>query len=296
MKRRLTVLVAGLALAVASPGFAQESGTLKKIKDTGTIAVGHRDASMPFSYLDDKQQPIGYSMELCMKIVDAVKQKLDLPNLKVELVPVTSQTRIPLIANGTTDLECGSTTNSKERQKQAAFLNTTFVTGTKLLVKKSSNIRSYKDLKGKAVAVTAGTTNERAMKELDAKEHLNIRFIPAKDHGESFLLVDSGRAVAFAMDDVLLYGLKANAKNPDEYEVVGEFLSFDPYAIMIRKDDPDFKKLGDEVLAGLMKSGEIDKIYQKWFESPIPPKGINLKLPMSDKLKEDFKNPNDEGA
>jgi glutamate/aspartate transport system substrate-binding protein len=193
-------------------------------------------------------------------------------------------------------MECGSTSNTKERQKQVGFLYTTFVTGTKLLVKTSSGIKSYRDLAGKPVAITSGTANELTLKSLDAKEHLDIRIVPAKDHAEAFLLLDSGRAAAFATDEILLYGLKANAKNPDDFEIVGELLSFEPYAIMVRKDDREFKKFGDEVLAGLMKSGEIETIYRKWFESPIPPRGVNLKLPMSDKLKDYFKNPSDEGA
>ena len=297
MHRHMTAVLAGLALVAALPGSAEEfSGTLKKIKDTGTVTIGHRDASIPFSYLDDRQQPIGYSIDLCYKIVDALKDKLGLKELRVNLMAITPQTRIPLIANGTTDMECGSTSNTKERQKQVGFLYTTFVTGTKLLVKTSSGIKSYRDLAGKPVAITSGTANELTLKNLDAKEHLDIRIVPAKDHAEAFLLLDSGRAAAFATDEILLYGLKANAKNPDDFEVVGELLSFEPYAIMVRKDDREFKKFGDEVLAGLMKSGEIETIYRKWFESPIPPRGVNLKLPMSDKLKDYFKNPSDEGA
>jgi glutamate/aspartate transport system substrate-binding protein len=297
MHRHMTAVLAGLALVAALPGSAEEfSGTLKKIKDTGTVTIGHRDASIPFSYLDDRQQPIGYSIDLCYKIVDALKDKLGLKELRVNLMAITPQTRIPLIANGTTDMECGSTSNTKERQKQVGFLYTTFVTGTKLLVKTSSGIKSYRDLAGKPVAITSGTANELTLKNLDAKEHLDIRIVPAKDHAEAFLLLDSGRAAAFATDEILLYGLKANAKNPDDFEVVGELLSFEPYAIMVRKDDREFKKFGDEVLAGLMKSGEIEAIYRKWFESPIPPRGVNLKLPMSDKLKDYFKNPSDEGA
>ena len=297
MHRHMTAVLAGLALVAALPGSAEEfSGTLKKIKDTGTVTIGHRDASIPFSYLDDRQQPIGYSIDLCYKIVDALKDKLGLKELRVNLMAITPQTRIPLIANGTTDMECGSTSNTKERQKQVGFLYTTFVTGTKLLVKTSSGIKSYRDLAGKPVAITSGTANELTLKSLDAKEHLDIRIVPAKDHAEAFLLLDSGRAAAFATDEILLYGLKANAKNPDDFEVVGELLSFEPYAIMVRKDDREFKKFGDEVLAALMKSGEIETIYRKWFESPIPPRGVNLKLPMSDKLKDYFKNPSDEGA
>ena len=287
-----------LAVAlIGAPVAAQElTGTLKKIKDTGAVKVGHRDASIPFSYLDDKQRPIGYGVDICMKIVDAIKAELKMPKLKVEFVPVTSQTRIPILAGGNIDMECGSTTNSVERQKQVAFAPTYFMTGTKLIVKKSSGVKGYDDLKGKTVVFTQGTTNERAMKAYNDEKKLGINFIPAKDHAESFLAVETGRAVAFPMDDILLYGLRASAKNPADYEIVGEFLSDDPYGIMLRKDDTAFKKLVDNTLTGLYKSGEINKIYTKWFQSKIPPKGINLGFPMSDALKELVKNPNDKGV
>ena len=297
MKHRpllLALLLGAVGTAFGSP--AELTGTLKKIKDTGVIQVGYREASIPFSYLDDKQQPIGYSMELCARIVDAVKKELALPNLRVEYVPVTSQTRIPILSGGNIDLECGSTTNTKERQKQVSFAYTTFFTGTKLLVKKASGIQSYKDLKGKPVVVTQGTTNERAIKALNDQENLGMRFIHAKDHNESFLTVDTGRAVAFPMDDILLYGLAASAKNPSEWAVVGDYLSSDPYAIMIRKDDPQWQELANRVIGGLIKSGEIRKIYSKWFQSPIPPKGINLNLPVSDRLEKLFQNPSNEGV
>lgn len=297
MKRITTLLFALFACAgLAAGAGAQEAGTLKKIKDTGTIKIGHRDASVPFSYLDDKQKPIGYSMDLCMKIVDAVKAELKLPKLKIDLVPVTSQTRIPILTGGNIDMECGSTTNSKERQKQVSYAYTTFYTGTKLLVKKASGIKSYKDLKGKTVVVTQGTTNERAIKGLNDKENLGMTFIHAKDHSESFLTVDTGRAVAFPMDDILLYGLVANARNPKDWAVVGDFLSDDPYGIMIRKDDPQWQAFVNKVIGGLMKSGEIRKIYAKWFQSKIPPKGINLNVPVSPQLEKLFKSPNNEGA
>lgn len=297
MKRITTLLFALFACAgLATGAGAQEAGTLKKIKDTGTIKIGHRDASVPFSYLDDKQKPIGYSMDLCMKIVDAVKAELKLPKLKIDLVPVTSQTRIPILTGGNIDMECGSTTNSKERQKQVSYAYTTFYTGTKLLVKKASGIKSYKDLKGKTVVVTQGTTNERAIKGLNDKENLGMTFIHAKDHSESFLTVDTGRAVAFPMDDILLYGLVANARNPKDWAVVGDFLSDDPYGIMIRKDDPQWQAFVNKVIGGLMKSGEIRKIYAKWFQSKIPPKGINLNVPVSPQLEKLFKSPNNEGA
>jgi len=298
MKRFMQVAIAALAaMALAGPVAAAElAGTLKKIKDTGTIKVGHRDASVPFSYLDDRQRPIGYSMDLCARIVEAVKKEHQLPKLKVEYVPVTSQTRIPILTGGNIDMECGSTTNTLERQKQVSYAYTTFYTGTKLLVKKASGIRSYKDLKGKTVVVTQGTTNERAIKGLNDKENLGITFIHAKDHGESFLTVDTGRAVAFPMDDILLYGLVANSKNPGAWAVVGDYLSPDPYGIMIRRDDPQWQAFVNKVIGGLMKSGEIRKIYAKWFQSKIPPKGANLNLPVSAKLEELFKNPNNDGV
>ncbi len=282
---------------MTAPVAAQElTGTLKKIKDTGVVKIGHRDASIPFSYLDDKQKPIGYGVDICMKIVGAIKTQLKMPKLKVEFVPVTSQTRIPILTGGNIDLECGSTTNSVERQKQVAYAPTYFMTGTKIIVKKSSGIKGYNDLKGKTVVYTQGTTNERAMKAYNDEKKLGINFIPAKDHAESFLAVETDRAVAFPMDDILLYGLRASAKKPSDYVVIGEFLSDDPYGIMLRKDDPAFKKLVDDTVHKIYKSGEINKIYTKWFESKIPPKGINLGFPMSDALKALVKNPSDQGV
>ncbi|MEO7744393.1 MAG: amino acid ABC transporter substrate-binding protein [Usitatibacter sp.] len=286
---RALALAATAALAfVAAPAFAQDlTGTLKKIKDSGSITVGHRETSIPFSYLDDKQQPVGYSMDLCAAIVEEVKKELQMTQLAVKYNPVTSQTRIPLMANGTIDLECGSTTNTLSRQKEVAFAPTTFITGTKLVVKKSSKIKSYKDLKGKTVVVTQGTTNERAIKALSDKENLGIKFLNAKDHAESFLTVESGRAVAFSMDDVLLYGLVAKAKNPKDFEVVGDYLSFDPYAIMFRKSDDSFGVVIRRALAGLMRSGEMNKIYDKWFVGKLP-SGETLNMPMQPLLKAAF--------
>ena len=292
--RLVTALIAGMAFTGAA--VAQDGGTLKKIRDTGVIKIGHRDASIPFSYLDDKQQPIGYGVDLCLKIADAIKANLKMPNLKVEFVPVTSQTRIPILTGGNIDLECGSTTNSIERQKQVSFAPTYFMTGTKIVVKKSSGIKGYDDLKGKTVVFTTGTTNERAMKTYNDAKNLGINFIPSKDHAESFLAVETGRAAAFPMDDILLYSLVASAKTPSDYVVLGEFLSDDPYAIMVRKDDAEFKKLVDTTVGNIYKSGEINKIYAKWFQSKIPPKGINLNFPMSDGLKEAVKTPNDTGV
>ena len=298
MHRISKLFLALVACAVcAAPAAAQElTGTLKKIKDTGVVKIGHREASSPFSYQDDKQQVIGYGTEICLKIVDAIKAELKMPNLKVEFTPVTSQTRIPILTGGNIDMECGSTTNSVERQKQVAFAPTYFMTGTKIIVKKSSGIKGYDGLKGKTVVFTAGTTNERAMKAYNDEHKLGINFIPSKDHAESFLSVETGRAVAFPMDDVILYGLRASAKNPGDYDVIGQFLSDDPYGIMMRKDDPAFKKVVDNALIALYKSGEINKIYTKWFESPIPPKNVNMNMPMSDALKELVKNPTDRGV
>ncbi len=286
----LSKLMAGfLSLTFLTvPVVAQElTGTLKKIKDSGVITLGVRETSIPFSYLDDKQQAIGYSIDLCMAIVEEVKKELMLPTLKVNTNPVTSQTRIPLMSNGTIDMECGSTTNNLTRQKQVAFAPITFVTGTKLLVKKSSKIKSYKDLKGKTVVVTQGTTNERVIKALSDKENLGIKFLNAKDHAESFLTVESGRAAAFSMDDVLLYGLVAKAKKPKDFDVVGDYLSYDPYGIMFRKNDADFAIVASRAISALMRSGEIIKIYDKWFVGQLP-SGETIGMPMSPLLKVGF--------
>ncbi len=279
---------------LAAPVLAQElTGTLKKIKDSNTIALGHRESSIPFSYYDDKQQVIGYSQEMMLKVVDAVKAELKLPNLQVKLTPVTSQNRIPLVQNGTVDIECGSTTNNLERQKQVAFSNTIFVIGTRLLVKKDSGIKDFPDLAGKNVVTTAGTTSERLIRKLNEDKKLGMNIISAKDHGESFLTLETGRAVAFMMDDALLAGEMAKAKRPADWVVLGTPQSREAYGCMMRRDDPAFKKLADAALAKAMTSGEAEKIYKKWFMAPIPPKGLNLMFPMSEDVAAIFKNPND---
>jgi glutamate/aspartate transport system substrate-binding protein len=297
MKHLPQVCAAALAAAFALTAQAQDvTGTLKKIKDSGTITIGHRESSIPFSYLDDKQQPAGYSMELCNKVVDAIKAELKLANLKVAYNPVTSQNRITLMQNGTIDLECGSTTNSVDRQKQVSFGNTTFVTGIRMLVKADSGIKDIGQLDGKAVVTTTGTTSDALIKQSEKGKHIDVKNIYGKDHADSFLMVESGRAAAFVMDDVLLAGLIANAKNPKDFAIVGEPLRVEPYGIMIRKDDPQFKALVDRTLTALMKSGEIVKIYDKWFLNPIPPKGVNMNLPMSKELKDAIANPNDKGV
>jgi glutamate/aspartate transport system substrate-binding protein len=287
MIRHTKAAVAALALAlVAIPAVAQDlTGTLKKIKDSGTITLGVRETSIPFSYLDDKQQPVGYSMDICAAIVEEVKKELGMSSLTVKYNPVTSQTRIPLMSNGTIDLECGSTTNNLTRQKQVAFAPVTFITGTKLLVKKSSKIKTYKDLRGKTVVVTQGTTNERVIKALSDKENLNIKFLNAKDHAESFLTVESGRAVAFAMDDILLYGLQAKAKNPKDFEVVGDYLSYDPYGMMFRTNDDAFGVVVRRAVARFFGdpgtcNGPIKKVYAKWFTEKLP-SGETMGVPMS---------------
>ena len=292
-----SLLLAAACAAFGAPAAAQElTGTLKKIKDTNTIVVGHRESSIPFSYYDDKQQVVGYAMDLCGKVVDAVKNQLNLPNLQVKLNPVTSQTRIPLMTNGTIDMECGSTTNSIERQKQVAFGVAYYVTEIRMVTKANSGIKSLADLNGKAVVTTTGTTSDRLIREHEKGQHIDVKNIYGKDHAESFLMVETDRAAAFVMDDILLAGLVANAKNPKDYVIVGETLRVEPYGVMMRKDDAAFKKLVDDTLTGLMKSGEAEKLYNKWFLSPIPPKGVNLNLPMSPKLREAFQNPTDKGV
>jgi len=291
---------AGLALVAAAFALSANAqdltGTLKKIKDSGTVTIGNRESSIPFSYLDEKQQPVGYSMDLCNKVVDAIKAELKLPNLKVAYNPVTSQNRITLMQNGTIDMECGSTTNSVDRQKQVSFGVSTFVTGIKMLVKADSGIKDIGQLDGKPVVTTTGTTSDQLIKASEKGKHIDVKNIYGKDHADSFLMVESGRASAFVMDDVLLAGLIANAKNPKEFAIVGDAFRIEPYGIMVRKDDPQFKALVDKTLTGLMKSGEINKIYDKWFMNPIPPKGINMNLPMSKELKDAIANPNDKGV
>jgi glutamate/aspartate transport system substrate-binding protein len=280
---------------VAAPVAAQESPTLKKIKDTGTITIGHRDSSIPFSYYDDKQNVVGYAMDICMKVVDAIKAELKLPNLQVKLNPVTSATRIPLIANGTIDLECGSTTNNLEREKQVAFTNTYFLTANRFVSKKANNLKAANDLKGKTVVSTSGTTNLKQITEMNGQQSLGMSILTAKDHAEAFLMVETDRASAFFMDDILLYSLVANSKAPSDYVISAQALSIEPYSAMMRRDDPAFKKVVDTATANLYKSGQIEALYKKWFLSPIPPKGVNLNVPESAELKKVFANPTDSG-
>jgi len=293
------LLSSAIAIALLSaPAFAEElSGTLKKIKESGTVTLGHRDSSIPFSYLgNDPRQPIGYAHDLQLKVVEALKQKLELPELKVRYNLVTSQTRIPLVQNGTVDLECGSTTNNLERQKQVDFSVGIFEVGTRLLTKKTSGIADFADLKGKNVVTTAGTTSERLLKSMNADQQMGMNIISAKDHGESFLMLESGRAVAFMMDDVLLHGEMAKARKPDEWTVVGTPQSYEIYGCMLRKGDPAFKQVVDDALTATFKSGEINAIYDKWFLQPVPPKNLNLNFPMSEQFKKLVAEPTDKSA
>jgi glutamate/aspartate transport system substrate-binding protein len=293
LKNYLLVVV-GFCLLTGNSGAADDlTGTLKKIREAGAVSVGHRESSIPFSYYDDQNAVVGYSQDLVMLVVDAIKKKLNLPNLQVKLIPVTSQNRIPLVQNGTIDIESGSTTNNLERQQQVAFSDSMFIVGTRLLVKKDSGIQDFPDLKGKNVVVTAGTTSERLIRALNEKEGMKMNIISAKDHGESFLTLQSGRAVAFMLDDALLAGERAKARKPGDWVIVGTPQSKEAYGMMMGKGDAQFKTLVDETIAKAETSGEAAKLYQKWFQSPIPPKNLNLELPLSDEMKALFKSPND---
>lgn len=292
---RRSIFAAFTLLVAALPAQAQElTGTLKKIKETGSITLGFRESSVPFSYLDDKQQPVGFAMDICNKIVDAVKKELKLDKLEVKLNPVTSSTRIPLIANGTVDLECGSTTNNVERQKQVAYTNTHFITASRYVTKVASNINKIDDLKGKTIVSTAGTTNIKQAQEANTARNLGMTIMPAKDHAEAFLMVETDRAVAFVMDDILLASLVASSKDPKAYKLSDDaFSPPEPYGIMLRKDDAPFKKVADDATAALYKSPEGTALYNKWFTQPIPPKGLNLNVPLSAGMKKVLDEPKD---
>jgi glutamate/aspartate transport system substrate-binding protein len=290
---RLSIVIAVLGLFSAQ-ALAQD-GTLKKIKDSGAITIGHRDASLPFSYYDDKQQPIGYAMDLCHRVVDAIKKEQKLPNLKVNYQLVTSANRIPLMANGTIDLECGSTTNNIARQEQVWFTITHFVTANRWVAKKSAKLKTLQDLKGKTIVSTAGTTNIKQITEINAAQNLGMNIISANGHPEAFQMVETGRAVAFVMDDILLAGLAAQSRSPKDYEISSVALSVEPYGIMLRKDDKEFKAAVDKAMSDIYKSGQINAIYSKWFEKPVPPKNINLNLPMSAAFKKVVANPTSSG-
>jgi ABC-type amino acid transport substrate-binding protein len=297
MRACLRPVFASLALAAAIlPAQAQQPPTLDKIKSSGAITVAYRESSIPFSYLGGDAQPTGFGWEICQRIVAEAKKATGRNDLKMQTQSVTSQNRIPLLVNGTIDIECGSTTNNSERAKQVAFAVNYFYTGTRFMVKADSPVKGLADLKGKKVVSTTGTTNYQILRKVNGDQNLNFELLAAKDHAESALMVQQGRADAFGMDDILLYGLKASAANPAEFAVVGDAIQVEPYAIMLRKDDPAFKKLVDDTLAGMMKSGEFETLYKKWFQSPIPPKGINLNAPMSKELRDNLKALSDKPA
>jgi glutamate/aspartate transport system substrate-binding protein len=299
-KYTMTKLAFGLAtlcLALAfAPSTASAKGlspTLQKIRDSGTITIGNRDSSVPFSYLDGNQKPIGFSLDLCDLVVAKIKTKLGSPDLKVAYQAVNSSNRIPLVKNGTVDIECGSTANTIARQQEVAYSVIFYAPQFKWISLKSSGLKTTDDLKGKTVAVTQGTNTSQFVARLNTEKALGMKILQGKDHAESFLLVETGRASAFMEDDILLAGLKATAGTPDNFAFLTDAFPSDPYGVMMSKGDGEFKRLVDEALMEAMKSGLYDKLYTKWFESPIPPKNINLNFPQSEKLRELVKAPSD---
>lgn len=292
---RLTHWVALLIALLCASGVVL-ADTLQKITSSGRITLGYRESSVPFSYLAGPRQPIGFGVDIYTHLIPALKRATGRSDLEVNWQALTSQNRIPLIANGTVDLECGSTSNTAARAKTVAFAINYFYTGPKLLVKQASGVKDFDDLAGKAVAVTTGTTTMKLLRKMDLERSMNMQLLPGKDHADSFLLVDAGRAVAFAMDDILLYGQILNAKQPAQWQVVGTPPQVEPYACMLRKEDPAFKQVVDGVISDLMRSGEFERIYAKWFLSPIPPRGRSLNLPMSDALRDNLRKHSDQPA
>lgn len=295
--RRLAARFAGAAAITFSlavlPHLAFALDTLDKVRANGYITIAYRESSIPFSYLDANQRPIGYAIDLCSRIVDAVKVQLRMPKLETRYVPVTAQTRIGAITEGTADLECGSTTNNVERRKQVAFTIPHYISGSRILVRSDSNIKGIDDLKGRTVVTTVGTTTVKLLAAADQARALHYKLIEGKDHAESFAMVEEGKADAFVMDDVLLYSLRATSKNPKATAIVGDFLSVEPYAIMLKRDDPEFKKLVDSTMARLILDYDANRLYTRWFQGPIPPSGVNLDLPMNALLRDSFKFPSD---
>ncbi|KQO27664.1 amino acid ABC transporter substrate-binding protein [Acidovorax sp. Leaf78] len=273
-----------------------QADTLKKVAESGKITVAYRESSVPFSYLAGPGAPVGFAVDITNAVVDAVKKRVNNQSLKVDLQAVTSQNRIPLLQNGTIDLECGSTTNNSTRGKDVQFAINYFYTGTRLLTKKSSGVKNYADLAKKKVASTSGTTNAQVIRKYNRDNNLDMDIVLGKDHDDAVLLVDSGRAEAFAMDDILLFGLMGNMRNPADWTVVGDSLQVEPYACMLRKDDPQFQALVNGVIGGMMKSGDFDKLYTKWFNSPVPPRNQNLSLPMSKELRDNLAAQSDKPA
>jgi glutamate/aspartate transport system substrate-binding protein len=278
------------------PAMSANADTLEKIAERGSIVLAYRESSVPFSYLEGPGKPIGFGVEVANKVAEAVRQATGKKDVRIEYQAVTSQNRVPLVANGSVDLECGSTTNNAARAKEVAFAVNYFYASSRLLVKKSTGIQKLGDLAGKAIATTTGTTTFGQLRKASLEKNLNLSVVPAKDHADGFLLLESGRAQAFAMDDILLAGLMLNAKNPEDFAIVGDPLQVEAYACMLRKDDPAFKKLVDTTLTSMMKSGEFEKLYKKWFMSPILPRQRSLGLPISDRLRDQLKSPTDQPA
>jgi glutamate/aspartate transport system substrate-binding protein len=289
------ILATSVTLALAGGVEAQTSGTLAKIQQTGQITLGHREASVPFSYLDPEQKPVGYAMDLCARIVESVRAELKMPAVKVALQPINLGNQIPLLTNGTIDIVCGPVTNTLERQKQVAFSNTIFVSSIRAAARRSENIRRFSDMNGKNVALTAASTSVTLLGQREQEQKFETRKLTSPDHAASWLLVTTGRASAFVMDDILLASMIANSAKPDDYVLLDEALRVEPYGLMFRKDDPSFKALVDGTLAALVKNGELQALYAKWFMSPIPPKGVNLNFPMTQALKDALANPSDKG-
>ena len=283
--------------AIASSAFAQTpGGTLAKIKDAGEIRLGHRDVSVPFSYLDDSQKPVGFAMDLCARIVDAVKDELKLPALRTKLQPIQLSTQIPLIENGTIDIVCGPATNTLERQKVVAFSNTIFVSSIRAVVRRDAPIKMFEDLKDRPVALTTGSTSITLLLARSQEKKFEVKQVLSPDHAASFLALTTGRSDAFVMDDILLAGLIANSQAPDSWRIIDDSLRTEPYGLIIRKGDPEFKALVDKTLVATMRSGQFAELYAKWFTNPIPPKNVNLNFPMPAPLKDAVANPNDKGV
>jgi glutamate/aspartate transport system substrate-binding protein len=287
----LSCVASGVAYAAAA-----NNDTLAKIRETHTIVIAHREASVPFSYLDDNKKPVGYAVDLCLKVAEAVKRELKLPQLNIEFLDVTSANRIPAIVEGKADLECGSTTNNAERRKQVAFTIPHFVATVRMAVRADSGIKNWSDLRGKRVVTTKGTTTVQLLNERDKVRALDLKLLEGRDHAESFAMIEKGQAEAFPMDDVLLYGLRANTANPASFAIVGDALSTEAYAIMLPKGDPAFKAVVDREMARIINDGEIYKLYDKWFKSPIPPKRVNMNMPMGHLLRDMLRFPTDKVA
>lgn len=297
MKITHALLAAVAAMAVSAPALAQAlSGTLAKVKESGEIRLGHREVSIPFSYLDDQQKPVGFAMDLCSKVVDAVRAELKLSSVQVKLQPVQLSNQIPLIQNGTIDIVCGPATNTLERQKVVSFSNTIFISSIRAVVRKDSPVKTFEDMAGKPVAFTAASTSIGLMAGREQEKKFQVNKVLSPDHAASFLTLTTGRTEAFVMDDILLASLVANSPNPANWRIIDDPLRIEPYGLIVRKDDPQFKALVDRTLASLYKSGEFTRLYSKWFQGAIPPKGLNLSFPMSAPLKDALDNPNDRGV